>query len=115
LSGRQDPEVHSLARPVEAEVRAIEKVIAWSDHLHICHLSSGQGLNLIERARQERTEEVNATAGPKREAYKAKMRLSCEVTPHHLLLNVGDYKKQGTFLKVNPPLRSQADNDRLWE
>ena len=116
LSSRQDPEVHSLARPVEAEVQEIEKVLAWSDHLHICHLSCGQGLNLIERAKRGWTGEGNATAGPKRAAHdKAKMRLSCEVTPHHLLLNVGDYKKQGTFLKVNPPLRSQADNDRLWE
>jgi len=115
LSSRQDPEVHSLARPVEAEVRSIEKALAWSDHLHICHLSCGQGLNLIERARQEWTGEGNATAGPKRSANKAKMRLSCEVTPHHLLLNIGDYKKQGSFLKVNPPLRSQGDNDRLWE
>ncbi len=118
LSSRQDPEVHSLARPVEAEVRSIEKVLACSDHLHICHLSCGQGLNLIERARRERAEEENATAGTERLAHnkaKTNMRPSCEVTPHHLLLNVGDYKKQGSFLKMNPPLRSQADNDRLWE
>ena len=116
ISGRHDPEVHSLARPVEAEIRAIEKVIAWSDNLHICHLSSGQGLNLIERARRERTEKENTTAGTESAARnKANIGLSCEVTPHHLLLNIEDYKKQGSFLKVNPPLRSQADNDRLWE
>ena len=42
LSGRQDPEVYSLARPVAAEVKAIEKALSWSDWLHICHLSSGQ-------------------------------------------------------------------------
>lgn len=116
LFGRQDPPVYSLARPVEAEIRAIEKVIAWSDNLHICHLSSGQGLNLIERTRREQREKENATAGLERAAHnKTNFKLSCEVTPHHLLLNVDDYKKQGTFLKMNPPLRSQADNDRLWE
>jgi len=53
--------------------------------------------------------------GPRAAHNTANIGLSCEVTPHHLLLNVEDYKKQGTFLKVNPPLRSQADNDRLWQ
>ncbi len=111
LSGRQDPQVYSLARPVEAEVWAIEKALAWSDHLHICHLSCGQGLNLIERARRERGGGGTDAAG----AQNSPLRLSCEVTAHHLLLNIEDYKKQGSFLKMNPPLRSQADNDRLWE
>ena len=48
-------------------------------------------------------------------AIDSSRRLSCEVTPHHLLLNLKDYKKQGSYLKMNPPLRSQADNERLWE
>jgi dihydroorotase len=40
--------------------------------------------------------------------------VSTEVAPHHLLFNIKDYRKQGTFLKMNPPLRGQADNDALW-
>lgn len=116
LSSRQDPEVHSLARPVEAEVRSIETVSGWSDRLHICHISSGQGLNLIERTRQEWTREETVAAEPKSAAHNnANSRLTCEVTPHHLLLNVKDYKKQGSLLKMNPPLRGKADSERLWE
>ena len=37
---RHEPEVYSQARPAAAEVAAIEKVLAWSNHLHICHLST---------------------------------------------------------------------------
>jgi len=40
--------------------------------------------------------------------------VSCEVAPHHLLFNAKDYRQQGSFLKMNPPLRGQADCDALW-
>ena len=91
-----EPEVHSRARPAAAEAIAIEKALAWSDRLHICHLSTARGLELVASAR------------------KTGKRATCEVTPHHLLLNTKDYRRQGTFLKVNPPLRRQEDNDALW-
>ena len=42
--GRLDPEIYSQARPSAAEVTAIEKVLAWSKHLHICHLSTSAGI-----------------------------------------------------------------------
>lgn len=91
-----EPEAYSRARPAEAEAVAIEKAVSWTDKLHICHISTSLGLELVKAAR------------------KAKKRLSCEVTPHHLLFNIKDYRKQGSFLKMNPPLRLQGDNDALW-
>jgi len=91
-----EPEVYSLARPAEAEAVAIEKALSWSNRLHICHLSTCRGLELIEEAKG-----------------KGKQ-VSCEVAPHHLFFNVKDYRQQGTFLKMNPPLRHQEDNDALW-
>jgi dihydroorotase len=115
LSEQHDPSVHSLARPVEAELRAIEKVLAWSDRLHICHLSSGPGLRLIERARQKRALEGMGEGAETTGGHSSPAGLSCEVTTHHLLLNVDDYRRQGSYLKMNPPLRSQADNERLWD
>jgi dihydroorotase len=96
LLERHDPEVYSLARPAAAEALATEKVLSWSDRLHICHLSTIQGLKLIMQAREH---------GKK---------VSCEVAPHHLFFNVKDYRRQGAFLKMNPPLRRQEDNDALW-
>lgn len=97
LAGRHDPEVHSLARPAKAEALAIEKACAVSQRLHICHLSSAQGLAAVEVAR------------------RAGRAVTAEVAPHHLLLNEQDYRRQGSYLKMNPPLRGQADNDALWQ
>ncbi len=91
-----EPEVYSLARPAEAEASAIEKALAWSGWLHICHLSTQKGLELI------------------REAKGRGKNVSCEVTPHHLFFNTKNYHEQGSFLKMNPPLRSYEDNDALW-
>ena len=97
LLSRHDPEVYSQARPAKAEAVAIEKALAWSHRLHICHLSSAQGLEMIAQAK------------------RGKKGITSEATPHHLFLNVKDYREQGTYLKMNPPLRCQADNDALWQ
>lgn len=97
LLGRHDPEVYSHARPSVAEAAAIEKALAWSHRLHICHLSSACGQKTVAQAKRE---------GKK---------VTSEVAPHHLFLNVKDYREQGTYLKMNPPLRCQADNDALWQ
>ena len=97
LGSRNDPEVYSLARPAKAEAAAIEKTCGFSERLHICHLSSAQGLAAVEAARM------------------AGRTVTAEVAPHHLLLNEKDYQKQGSFLKMNPPLRRKADNEALWQ
>jgi dihydroorotase len=100
LLGRSEPEIYSQARPAAAEVAAIEKVLAWSKHLHICHLSTSAGLERVMQAKED--------------GKHTGKRVSCEVTPHHLFFNVKDYREQGTYLKMNPPLRGQKDNDALW-
>jgi len=94
---RSDPEVHSLARPAEAETMALQKALAASSRLHVCHLSTEDGLKIVKEAR---------SSGKK---------VSCEVAPHHLLFDVRDYREQGTFLKINPPLRREKDCHALWE
>ena len=97
LSVRHDPEVYSLSRPAKAEALAIEKACSWSERLHICHLSSAQGLAAVEEGR------------------RAGRAVTAEVATHYLLLNEKDYQKQGSFLKMNPPLRRKADNEALWQ
>jgi dihydroorotase len=91
-----EPSAYSRARPARAEEMALLKVLAGSGRLHICHLSTASGLNVIRQAKRQGRH------------------VSCEVAPHHLLFNVKDYSKQGSFLKMNPPLRRQEDNDSLW-
>ena len=64
--------------------------------IHIQHLSTAHALDLVKRGKSDG---VNVT---------------CEVTPHHLFLTdeaVGD--EYDTNMKVNPPLRTAADNEAL--
>ena len=97
LVGRHDAQAYSESRPAQAEAAAIEKALNWSDRLHVCHLSSSQGLEMVAKAK------------------RGGRKVTSEVAPHHLLLNIKDYKKQGSYLKMNPPLRSEKDNDTLWQ
>jgi dihydroorotase len=63
--------------------------------VHIAHMSTARAADLVRDARER---EISVT---------------CEVTPHHLLLTdeaVGEYD---TNAKMNPPLRSVADRDGL--
>jgi dihydroorotase len=48
-----------------------------------------------------------------REAKSRNLRVTCEVTPHHLLLTDASVIGYETFCKVNPPLREQVDVDAL--
>jgi len=97
LRSRREPELYSQARPNRAEWQALEKVLGMTDKVHICHLSTHEGLNLIKLAR------------------KKGKKVTCEVTPHHLLFTKKDWKRQGTFLKTNPPVRDPKDKNALWE
>jgi dihydroorotase len=91
-----------LGWPAEGEEIQIARDIALcrltGTPLHIQHISTARGLDLVRAAKAEG------------------LPVTCEATPHHLFLNedaIGaDYN---TFLKVNPPLRTQDDNDALVE
>jgi len=57
-----------------------------------------------------------STKGSARLVHDAKDRgvnVTCEVTPHHLLLTDQDCLGYNTYCKVNPPLREQEDVDAL--
>ena len=40
---------------------------------------------------------------------------SAEVCPHHLFFNVDDYDRLGSLVKMNPSIKTQADNAALWQ
>jgi dihydroorotase len=48
-----------------------------------------------------------------RQAKKSSLPVTCEVTPHHLLLTEDCCKTYDTNYKMNPPLRTQRDIDCL--
>jgi dihydroorotase len=63
--------------------------------VHIQHITSGKAINLI------------------RESQKAGVKVTCEITPHHLALCDEDIDPENANFKMNPPLRSAWDQEQL--
>jgi len=84
----------------DAEVMAVEKAVKIAQKtkakIHFCHISTAQSLRLIVAGKQ------------------SGLPVTCEVTPHHLLLSSVHLKDLGAFGLSNPPLRSEKDIHSLW-
>lgn len=65
--------------------------------VHIAHMSVKGAVDLLKRAKNE------------------KVKITAEVTPHHLFLTDASLESFDTNLKVNPPLRSQEDVQALMD
>jgi allantoinase len=89
-----DPLAHARSRPPVAENEAIGRVLEMARvtgvRIHICHVTTARGVELIARARADG---VDATG---------------ETCPHYLLLDESDLAAQGGPCKINPPLRPQT-------
>jgi dihydroorotase len=85
--------------PAVAEELILERDVRLNREVgcryHAQHVSSGASVEIIRRAR--------AASQP----------VSGEVSPHHLLLTDEACRTLGAVAKMNPPLRTQADIDRL--
>ena len=81
--------------PAVAEEAIIARDILLAEHvgsrLHICHLTTAGGVDLLRFAKSRG---INVTA---------------EVTPHHLLLTDELVSNYDPVFKVNPPLRTEQD------
>lgn len=75
----------------EATARNLALALDTGARVHICHVSTKKSIGLV------------------REAKRRGANVTCEVTPHHLLLTEDSLKR------VNPPLRGQEDIDALLE
>lgn len=64
-------------------------------HYHVCHISAKESVRAV------------------REGKKNGIKVSCEVTPHHLLSCDEDIKEDNGMWKMNPPLRAREDKDAL--
>lgn len=85
-----------ISRAVEDVQVARDLILAGEigARYHICHMSTQRGVDLLKLAKDW--------------GY----RVSGEVTPHHLLLTDEDLLEDGRY-KMNPPLRSKKDRERL--
>lgn len=85
--------------PAAEEVQVVRDAILARQtgaRVHIAHLSTRRSLETVIRAKKE-----------------DKIPLTCEATPHHLVLTEAQVSSYSTNMKMNPPLRSQDDVDAL--
>jgi dihydroorotase (multifunctional complex type) len=98
---RTDPLAFALSRPEESEISAINRAIRLADQthvkLHICHVSTGKGTDLIRNAKLDGID------------------ITCETCPHYLFMTLEGLKKKGTLVKMGPPLRTKKDQIALWK
>jgi allantoinase len=89
-----------VSRPPEAEWTAISQVIEIAAEtgcrLHVVHVSTPRGFELIREA-QERSADVSG-----------------ETCPHYLIYADSDLERLGGIGKCAPPLRSPQIRDNLW-
>ena len=98
--GRKDVEAYLEVHSPEAEVRAIQRITQLleksSVHVHFCHISSALGVNTLLTAKS------------------MGLNVTCEVTPHHLLLSSEHLRRHKTMALTDPPLRTEEDAEALW-
>jgi dihydroorotase len=87
--------------PAVAEEAIIARDVLLAEHvdsrLHICHVTTAGGVEII------------------RSAKKRGIKVTAEVTPHHLLLTDDLAESYDPVYKVNPPLRTKDDVQALRE
>jgi dihydroorotase len=104
--GQMHEGYHSYALGLAGQPREAEEIVVARDlalarltggRLHLCHLSSAGSVSLVRRAKAEG------------------LRVTAEVTPHHLVFTDEDLRTYDSNFKVNPPLRTAEDRDALIE
>lgn len=86
--------IPSACEYAQAE-RDIQLAAETGCRYHICHVSAKETIELVRKAKKEG------------------LKVTCEITPHHLTLIDEDVKDANG--KMNPPLRSREDRDALVE
>jgi dihydroorotase len=89
-------------RPIAVHAEGLSAAVAiglaqsFGRRLHLCHVSRADEIALIRAAKE------------------AGVKLTCEVTPHHLFLTEADAQRLGPYGDMRPPLASEADVTALW-
>ncbi|MGP4105960.1 allantoinase AllB [Virgibacillus sp. L01] len=100
-TGESDYDTVLASRPNLAEEMTIEAGIAMAKktgtRLHVLHVSSAEGVDLIRKAQEE--------------GYP----ITAETCPHYLFLTNEDYEKIGPSMKVYPLVKYKKDQEKLWE
>ncbi|PIR02707.1 MAG: dihydroorotase [Candidatus Nealsonbacteria bacterium CG_4_9_14_0_2_um_filter_37_38] len=99
----EKPWTHNLTRPEISEIEGVRDQIQFArishlkGNLHICHITLPESVDLVLGAKKD-------------------LRITCGVTPHHILFTENIMrKKNGILFKVNPPLRGISKVTKLRE
>ncbi|MBQ5901816.1 MAG: amidohydrolase family protein [Clostridia bacterium] len=79
--------------PIE---RDIELVAETGVQYHVCHISAKESIEAVRRGKARG------------------LRVTCEVTPHHIALTDMDITEDDGRFKMNPPLRGREDREAIW-
>lgn len=90
------PGLTSLTESVQI-ARDVLLAEAANCHYHVCHVSAKESVRVI------------------RDAKKAGIKVTAEVSPHHLVLDETHVKTADSNFKMNPPLRGVDDRQALIE
>ncbi|MDQ0114720.1 allantoinase [Paenibacillus harenae] len=99
--GRSSPADYAASRPIIAELEAINRALFYAEQtgcaLHFVHISSEAGVKAIVRARERGLD------------------VTVETCPHYLTLTAADLDRKGAVAKCSPPLRDEAEREKLWQ
>lgn len=100
-SGRTGARDFAASRPPQAELEAVARALLYGERtgcrLHFVHISTAEAVELIDKAKR-RGQDVTV-----------------ETCPHYLVLTEDDMEVMGPVAKCAPPLRSAAEQEKLWD
>ena len=99
-TGRNDAETHGESRPPVVEAVAIAKLLTMNEavgaKMHIAHVSCRAAVNALRR-------------------FQPSMDVTGETCPQYLLFTEQALADYGSYAKINPPLRTEDDQQALWD
>lgn len=91
------PEIRSAEACYLSSSMAVELAKKYDTRLHVLHISTAKELSLFRN-------DIPLT----------EKRITAEACVHHLWFSDADYAEKGAFIKWNPAVKTQADQDALW-
>ena len=100
-AGKTYPLAHCETRPEVSETASVLKGLeiarAAGVRFHLYHISCSRSIDLANYYRKEGCP------------------VTVETCPHYLVFSEEDMDRIGGRLRINPPVRSRGESDRLWE
>ena len=92
------PEIRNAQACYLSSSLAVKLAKKYNTRLHILHLSSAIEMDLFDNTIPLKDKRITA-----------------EACVHHLWFSDKDYDEKGMFIKWNPAVKSQADQDAIWK